>query len=144
MECNRLNVHSGVDVCVISTYNKDTATGVDINQVAIRSFAVSESVLKAINHTFRCSSVETISVVDLHKTADPPKSVDVRQSTSANEQAPSTSGFIKPSNIRPLPKTTRETKKILKNKKSEILTSSPYKNQLQQNEKQKEEKILHK
>lgn len=75
------------------------------------------------------------------KTPDPPPSVDVRQTSFADDQIPSTSQFFKPSDIRPLPKSTHHAKRNSKRKKSEILTSTPYKNFLQNQEKEKEEKM---
>ncbi|XP_021190041.3 uncharacterized protein LOC110376038 [Helicoverpa armigera] len=55
-------------------------------------------------------------------------------------QTPSTSTFIKPSDIHPLPKCNFNKKRNIKLKKSEILTSSPYKTQVEEDMKQKEVK----
>ncbi|VVC90557.1 unnamed protein product [Leptidea sinapis] len=75
---------------------------------------------------------ETLESTDNHQ--------EVITTPENDEPTPSKSSFLRPEDILPLPKSNIQKKRNIKRKKSEILTSSPYKNQIEAEQKEKEEK----
>jgi len=86
-----------------------------------------------LNQTVEEQSTSSLIVISSNISTEPLKNNVLQASTSKITKSP-----VSPADIIPLPKITLKRKRRTKGKKSEILSSTPYKNQIETLEKDKE------
>ncbi|CAK1578971.1 unnamed protein product [Parnassius mnemosyne] len=103
-----------------------------VTQVVSSPIPVNTNISAPVIALSQLGGTETLESTDNHQ--------EVITTPENDEPTPSKSSFLRPEDILPLPKSNIQKKRNIKRKKSEILTSSPYKNQIEAGQKEKEEK----